>query len=176
MRKIVVNCLAIFGGLVLLSGALNYRRPSKGPRPFDFVAQDSLQVPILSAVVFVDVGEQAIERIVPDSTGTARLLIASRNLPHMRWLICAPGYSPRAGTIPFGESPGLIADMTPATGDSRPYVRSHGWHGPIPRECPQLVDSTGWYTMPLRPDHEYRPMVWQEPEWSTTPNAKPDRR
>lgn len=162
MRKSIGICAAVLAVL----WSLGFVRRVPDFLTFEIVALDTNETPVPSATVFVDIGGPALERIVADSTGTAKLFITRQDFRHAIWLICAPGFVPGVGKSIIDDSPGAIHHLVRESINSQPSVRSSGWHGPMPRECPQFVDSVGWFTSPAKKDSSWRELVRQEPDWA----------
>lgn len=167
MRKLFVYGLAIVGAVYLLgTGSRAMRRfaPDPGVR---VVLQDHSRRPIRSASVFVDIGRGAIDRFVVDSSGIVLLPLTPGERRNMRLLICAPGFLSTAyggGGEDLVESRFSLLDDN---GSGSRFVRSNGWYGPIPRECPQPADSVGWYA--AVPGVADRAIRYAEPDWSQQP-------
>src|SRR5205085_997982 len=88
-----------------------------------------------------------IERYATDSLGEFHLPLFPREPHRATWLICAPGRQEYVGKP---ELDAVIAqtfytyELDTLRPEQHGTYRAWGWKGPIPRECPQAVDSMVW--------------------------------
>lgn len=166
MRRNLVHFLAIVGTWSLLTTGVRIFQARTHDWHFPISLRDEAGAPIRRGAVFIDRGEVAIERFAVDSTGTASILLTERERRHTTWLICAPGFQTVAGRMPFDDAPGMEHFLPRDSVGATPFIRQAGWRGPMPRECPQAVDSVGWYVRPMKPGETGREYTHTEPDWA----------
>ncbi len=166
MRRNFVNFLAVIGAFSLLSIGVRIVQARTRDWHFPISLRDEARAPIRRAAIFIDRGDVAVERFSVDSTGTASILLTERERPHTSWLICAPGFQAVAGRMPFNDAPGMEYTLPRDSVGATPFIRQAGWRGPMPRECPQVVDSVGWYFRPMKPGETGREYTHTEPDWT----------
>lgn len=166
----VVNVLAVVGGLTLLSSAAGFVLSRYADGTGTGVVLGPGNKPLAGAPVFLDRGSSAIERYVTDAQGRFALPVEKHEWPRAQWLICAPGGIPMVdqvgGTgIKLGPTTYGFTPQKPGEGA---FIRSYGWHGPVPRECPRASDSTGW-RYPASAGKHPSAFSLLEPDWAAYP-------
>lgn len=166
MRRNLVNFLAIIGAWSLLTTGVRFVQARTRDWHFPISLRDEAGAPIRRGAIFIDQGDVALERFTVDSTGTANMLLTERERRHVVWLICAPGFQTVVGRIEFDDAPGVVYTLPRDSVGAPPFIRAAGWRGPMPRECPQAVDSVGWYFRPMKPGETGRAYTHTEPDWT----------
>ena len=170
MRRLVVNALAFIGGLTVLASLAGFTLRhfvTDGGATGIVLGADAK--PVAGVPIFLNRGNAAIERYVTDARG--RFALPLRNDYERRratWLICAPGAIPMVGLIdgdsfqigPTTYTPGKLSGINGA------HIRTSGWLGPIPRECPPALDSVGWRILSNLDQNSYR-VSTVEPDWNS---------
>jgi hypothetical protein len=167
----IVNTLAIIGAVSVLTAAGRWTLQRLSPVIVVGRAVTPDQRPIAGAAVFLDRGSSTIERYSVDAAGEFRLPLFPREPHRATWLICAPGMQERIGKPELDHlvtMPLYIYEMVPAQANAHGYYRQLGWKGPIPRECPQAVDSMGW-RYPASAGKDPGAYSVTEPDWARYP-------
>lgn len=177
MRRRVVNALAVFGAVSLLTAATNAVVNRTAPVMIVGRAFDADRRPLTGLSVYLDRGTNLIERYVSDSTGLFQLPLFPREPHRATWLICARGGVPMVGRPQLDHlgTAYYTYDYT-ALGDSVwRFYRASGWTGPVPRECPRGADSVGW-RYPASAKKSWGAYTTKEPDWARYPGppAFPD--
>lgn len=166
MRKNLLSFLAIVGAWSLLTSGIRIVQALTRDWHFAISLRDEAGAPIRRGAVFIDRGDVAVERFAVASTGTASVLLTERDRRHTSWLICTPGFQSVAGRMTSDDSPGAVYILPRDSVGATPFIRGAGWRGPMPRECPQAVDSVGWYFRPMKPGETGREYTHTEPDWA----------
>jgi hypothetical protein len=165
-RRNIINILAVVGALSLLGTGVRIVQALARDSHFPISLRDDAGAPIRRAAIFIDRGDEAVERFAVDSTGTASILLTERERRHTVWLICAPGFQTVVGRMVYDGSSGVDYTLSRDSVGATPFIRTKGWRGPMPRECPQAVDSVGWYVRPMKPGETGREYILTEPNWT----------
>ena len=83
--------------------------------------------------------------------------------------MCTPGFQALGGRDDAVDGVSIGAweyGLPRDTGGVSEFVRWQGWRGPMPRECPQRVDSINWYLSPRKAGVDGRRVSHTEPDWS----------
>lgn len=163
MKRLVINALAVIGGLTLLGAASGFviRRVANKTTGIVLGPDDK---PLSRVPVFLDRGGWAIERYVTDDAGAFALPIESREVRRAIWLICAPGGIPMVGDRDEGQIGATTYGYTRLADSTWGFYRARGWRGPIPRECPTGTDTVGW-RYPSSAGKPKDAFTTTEPEW-----------
>lgn len=113
---------------------------------------------IVGAVYLLGSGSRAMRRSAPDLG--VRVVLQDHSRRPIRSASVAGGGGGE-DVVEYRFS--LLGD----NGSGSQFVRSKGWYGPIPRECPQPADSVGWYA--AVPGVTDLGIVYAEPDWSQQP-------
>jgi hypothetical protein len=168
MRRMLINMLAVVGGLTLLGSLVSFtvhHYVSDGSA--SGIVLGSGDAPAVGAPVFLNRGNGAIERYVTDSKGRFILPLKEHELYRATWLICVPGGIPMVGRrdregFQIGPTTYGFTKLT----TKAVHIRSAGWLGPMPRECPPARDSIGW-RIPVELGKDWYRVSQSEPEWNT---------
>ena len=169
MRRFLIGVLAVVGGLTILGSVVGFvlhRYVGDGSTTGLVLGPDGNAA--VGAPVFLDRGTSAIERFVTDSQGRFSLPLEEREIRRAKWLICVPGGIPmvrHADGDGFQIGPSTHG-FTPHTAGSPVFIRSYGWLGPVPRECPRPTDSAGW-RFPPGTGHRPDAFTITEPDWES---------
>jgi hypothetical protein len=167
MRRTLINLLAVIGGLTILSVLAAFvLRQYDGSTSIVVMGPD--EKPAAGAPVFLDRGSAAIERYVTDSHGRFTFPLNEFERDRAKWLICAPGGIPMVGSpghdgIQLGPK---TYGYTRQEAGKGAFIRTNGWLGPVPRECPPPLDSVGW-RYPKESGKDPRAFTLNEPDWNT---------
>lgn len=168
MRRLVVNALAFIGGLTVLASLAGFTvRHLVSDGGATGIVLDADAKPVAGVPIFLNRGNAAIERYVTDSRGRFALPLKNYERRRATWLICAPGAIPMVGVIDGDGFQIGPATYTPGklSGAKGAHIRTSGWLGPIPRECPPALDSVGW-RIPSNLDQNSYQVSFVEPEWN----------
>ena len=175
LRRYLVNALAVVGAVTLTLSAVGWVRHRPSVIMLRGRAVTVEGRPVVAAAVFLDRGSNTIERYLTDSTGAFRLPLFPRDPHRATWLICAPGMQERVGHPELDQVnnlPDYTYEVAPLQAGGRGAYRAYGWKGPIPRECPQAVDSIVW-RLPASSGQGYGSGSYVEPDWSRYPGPPP---
>jgi hypothetical protein len=167
MKRLLTVILAVVGALTILGsvvGFVMHRYVGDGSTNGVVLGPDGK--PAMGAPIFLDRGTSAIERFVTDSQGRFSLPLDKSEIRRAKWLICVPGGIPM---VAYADRDGFqigptTYSFTRQTSASPVFIRSYGWLGPVPRECPRPTDSAGWR---FPPGTGHRPDAFSitEPDW-----------
>ena len=163
VRRMTVQFLALYGAWVVTGQALNAFMRWRYPGANGSVVRSDGS-PIRGVGVFLDRGSGSLERYETDSLGRFHLPISELERRHAQWLMCAPGMSPiignerelQLGSTRYGSGT-FVADFPQS-------IRSSGWRGPYPRECPGTPDETTW-RLPRWMHRSRSAVSLVEPQW-----------
>lgn len=171
--RIRVRLLTLGAALcqALGSGALTAQQ--RGPFSVEGQVRGADERPLARISVFLDRGDNLVERYETDSLGAFRFSLWV-NAPHRAvWLICPPSANPIIGMPEhdeFSRRERTIHHYQASTGRDSTYrfYRQRGWSGPIPRECPQSQDLQGW-RYPASAGMHWGAYSTVEPDWRRFP-------
>ena len=173
MSRSRLRVLALGGAacLLLTSAAWSARRG--GPFAIQGRIRGADERALVGVSVFLDRGDNLIERYETDSAGGFKFPLWVRTPHRATWLICPAGANPIIGIPEYDEFSrvGHTLHTYQAT-DSRDSVygfyRQSGWSGPIPRECPPSRDVQGW-RYPASAGKDWGAYSESEPDWRRYP-------
>ena len=166
-----VLSLAAVACLILTGAAWSARRD--GPFAIQGQVRGSDERPLANLSVFLDRGDNVIERYETDSAGAFRLPLWARTPHRATWLICPASANPIVGIPEYDEfsraDPTLHTyDATAGRDSVYRFYRQQGWSGPIPRECPPSRDVQGW-RYPASAGQDPGAYTTSEPDWHRYP-------
>jgi hypothetical protein len=167
MRRTLFNLLALIGGLSLLGSLAGFVLHRYANASATGIVLGPDKKPAVGAAVFLDRGNGSIERYLTDSRGRFSLPVEGREVRRAKWLICVPGGIPivddadRDG-MQFGATTYSFTRQLPGT---PAFIRTYGWLGPMPRECPPALDSVVW-RYPPSAGKDPRAGALTEPDWN----------
>jgi hypothetical protein len=160
----VINALAVIGAISLL-GVIGSLIPRSSYEGATGVVMGPEEKPAASIPVFLDRGDGIIERLLTDSLGRFTLPIDYARLERAAWLICVPGGIPYVGHRRRDLIGPTTYGYTPLPDTTEMNLRSFGWRGPIPRECPPSDSSYRW-RYPPEAGKNPAAATRTEPDWA----------
>lgn len=163
MRRVPIYLLAAVGVWHVVGLAKDVVRKPGPDHGVRVLLRDSAGMPLRTGSVFVDRGRGAIDRFTADSSGVAVLPVSPLERAGIRLLICVPAFLPFSAINGGADVAEYEVQLMRDDGQGSRFVRSNGWYGPIPRECPNPADSVGWLVP--RAGMRNGAIVYDEPEW-----------
>jgi hypothetical protein len=167
MRHTIFNLLAVVGGVTLLGALAGFVLHRYADSTATGIVLGPDNKPLEGAPVFLDRGTGSIERYLTDSRGRFSLPVQGREVRRAKWLICVPSGIP---VVDYADREGVQIGAT-TYGFTRQlpgmptFIRTYGWLGPVPRECPRATDSVVW-RYPRSAGKDPRAASLSEPDWS----------
>lgn len=173
MSSSIYRVLSLSGAACLILTSVAWSVWHDGPFAIQGQVHGADERPLANLSVFLDRGENVIERFETDSAGAFRFPLWVRTPHRATWLICPVSANPIVGVPEYDEfsrvGQTLHRYQATAGRDSvYGFYRQRGWSGPIPRECPPSRDVRGW-RYPASAGREWGAYATSEPDWRRYP-------